>query len=216
MLMENSVKDDATASSRMAGDERRQQILQIAMRLFSERGFSGTTTKEIANGAGVSEAMVFRHFANKDELYSAILDYKVCNRDFQKPFDLLAEKIAAKDDFGVFYTLAFNALENHSKDADFSRLMLHSALENHDLARMFFESFVTDIYKFLSVYIRQRQKDGVFRKVEPRVVIRAFIGMFYYHALNNILWDREQKLLKISNEEAAREFAAILLDGIKK
>ena len=38
----------------------------------------GTTTKEIAAAAGVSEAMVFRHFASKDELYAAILDTKGC------------------------------------------------------------------------------------------------------------------------------------------
>jgi AcrR family transcriptional regulator len=200
----------------MAGDERRQQILQVAMRLFSERGFSGTTTKEISNAAGVSEAMVFKHFANKDELYSAILDHKACNRNFQNPFTEIADKIAAKDDFGVFYTMALNALNHHREDCDFLRLMLHSALEGHDLARIFFESFITEIYEFLGGYIKQRQKDGAFRRVEPRIVVRAFIGMFVHHSLNNILWDKEQKLLKISNEEAAREFTEILLRGIKK
>ena len=205
-----------TTVTRMAGDERRQQILQIAMRLFSERGFSGTTTKEIANAAGVSEAMVFRHFANKDELYSAILDHKACSRRFQNPFEEVADKIAAKDDFGVFYTMALNAIEHHAEDCDFLRLMLHSALEDHDLARIFFESFITDVYEFLGAYISQRQTDGAFREVEPKIVVRAFIGMFVHHSLNNILWDKEQKLLKISSEDAAREFATILLNGIKK
>jgi len=63
---------------RMAGDERRRQIVRVAMRLFSERGFRGTTTKEIAQAAGVSEAIIFRHFATKDELYKAIIDHKGC------------------------------------------------------------------------------------------------------------------------------------------
>jgi AcrR family transcriptional regulator len=200
----------------MAGDERRQQILQVAMRLFSEKGFRGTTTKEIATAAGVSEAIIFRHFANKDELYSAILDHKACDRRFQNPFEELAEKVAEKDDFGVFYTMALNAIEHHAVDCDFLRLMLHSALEEHELARIFVESFLTEIYEFLGAYISQRQKDGVFREVNPRIAVRALIGMFVHHSLNNILWDKEQKLLKISNEEAAREFATILLNGIKK
>jgi AcrR family transcriptional regulator len=200
----------------MAGDERRQQILRVAMRVFSEKGFRGTTTKEIAAAAGVSEAIIFRHFANKDELYSAILDHKACDRRFRSPFEELAEKIEAKDDFGVFYTMALNALEHHSEDCDFLRLMLHSALEDHDLARMFFEGFITEVYDFLGAYITERQKDGAFRQVNPRIVVRALIGMFVHHSLNNILWDKEQKLLKISNEEAAHEFATILLQGIKK
>lgn len=200
----------------MAGDERRQQLLHVAMRLFSEKGFSGTTTKEISQAAGVSEATVFKHFSNKDELYSAILDHKACDRDFTNPFEKLADSIAAKDDFGVFYTMAFNALEKHEKDKNFLRLMMHSALEGHDLARIFFENFVTGVYEFLGSYIRQRQEEGAFREVEPRVVVRAFIGMFVHHSLNNILWDKEQKILKISNEDAAREFATIILQGIKK
>ncbi len=203
-------------TTRMAGDERREQICEIAMRLFSNRGFSGTTTREIANSAGVSEATVFKHFANKDELYSAILDNKACNHGLDNPFAEIADKIEKKDDFGVFYGMALNALNKHKEDSDFLRLMLHSALEGHELARVFFEGFITHIYDHLGAYICQRQADGAFREIEPRVVVRAFIGMFVHHSLNNILWDSEQKLLKISNEDAAREFTEILLRGIKK
>ena len=201
-------------NSRMTGDARRSQILQIAINLFSQRGFSGTTTKEIARAAGVSEAIIFRHFANKDELYSAILDLKACNRTFHDSFAEVGEKIKAKDDYGVFYTMALNALDHHTEDGGFLRLMLHSALEDHDLARMFFESFITDVYNFLGEYIRARQADGAFRAIEPSMIVRAFVGMFVHHSLNNLLWDKEQKLLKVSNEEAAKNFTEILLRGI--
>lgn len=211
------IKESETSepiSSRMSGEERRKQILRVAIELFSQRGFSGTTTKEIANASGVSEAMVFRHFANKEELYSAILDHKACSGAFQDPFKEIGEKIKARDDFGVFYTMAFNALNHHAEDCGFLRLMLHSALEEHDLARMFFESFITDIYKFLGDYISERQAEGAFREIDPRIVVRSFMGMFVHHSLYNILWDRDQKILKISNEEAARNFAEILLQGV--
>ena len=70
--------NDGVSGARMAGEERRLQILAVAVSLFSNRGFRGTTTKEIAQAAGVSEAMVFRHFATKEELYAAILDHKAC------------------------------------------------------------------------------------------------------------------------------------------
>lgn len=209
-------KELETTTTRMAADERREQICKIAMHLFSVRGFSGTTTKEIASAAGVSEATVFKHFSNKDELYTAILDNKACDHGFEDPFAEIADKIKEKDDFGVFYGMALNALNKHKEDSDFLRLMLHSALEDHELARVFFDGFITHVYHFLGDYIRERQADGAFREIEPRIVVRAFIGMFIHHSLNNILWDKEQKLLKISNEEAAREFTEILLRGIKK
>lgn len=199
----------------MAGEERRLQILRIAVQLFSQRGFSGTTTREIAQAAGVSEAMVFRHFATKDELYTAILDHKACSSVVWDPTELVAEAMARKDDRAVFEGLALGALEAHEQDCGFQRLLLHSALEEHQLAKMFWESTVVQFYEFLGEYIVQRQRDGAFRSVDPKVVVRALIGMIIHHSLNNNLWDRSRQLLDISNQEAARAFTDILLTGIQ-
>ncbi len=199
----------------MVGEDRRRQILEIAMELFSKNGFAGTTTKKISESAGVSEATVFKHFANKNELYSAILDHKACSHGMTKPLQEVAEELAAKDDFGVFYGMALHIFKHHREDRHLMRLLLHSALEGHDLARMFFESFVSESYAILSDYIILRQKDGVFREVEPRIIVRSYFGMIIHHSLNNTLWDEGQKLLKISDKEAAHEFASILLNGIK-
>lgn len=202
------------ASVRMAGEERRQQILRVAVRLFSQRGFRGTTTKEIARAAGISEAMVFRHFATKDELYAAILDYKACAEGLGDPCEVVADAIRRKDDRAVFETLAVTALQHHERDTQFMRLLLHAALEGHQLAQMFWDTYVLRIYESLGDYIRERQRSGAFRKVEPRVVVRAFVGMIMHHSLNNNLWDPQRRLLNISNKQAAREFTEILLKGI--
>ncbi|MGZ8900443.1 MAG: TetR/AcrR family transcriptional regulator [Limisphaerales bacterium] len=198
----------------MTGEDRRLQILRVAMRLFSQRGFRGTTTKEIAQSAGVSEAMVFRHFATKVELYAAILDHKACLHDELDPLQIVAEAIKRKDDRAVFEGIALDALEKHDCDPEFHRLLLHSALEQHELAQMFWEKFVKRVYRMLGKYVRQRQREGAMRDVEPLVIVRAFVGMIIHHSLNNNLWDREQQLLKISNKAAAREFTSILLGGV--
>ncbi|MBV9958648.1 MAG: TetR/AcrR family transcriptional regulator [Acidobacteria bacterium] len=202
-------------SARMAGEERRLQILRIAVRLFSQRGFRGTTTKEIAQAAGVSEAMVFRHFATKQELYAAILDHKACaGEQFQDPRVMLEEAVRRKDDRAVFETLACKALEHHDRDPEFQRLLLHSALEEHELAQMFWGRTVLQVYEFLGAYIRERQQDGAFRDLSPNVVVRALLGMIIHHSLNNNLWDKQRTLIDISNEQAAREFTDILLNGL--
>jgi AcrR family transcriptional regulator len=199
----------------MVGEERRLQILRIAVRLFSQRGFRGTTTKEIAQAAGVSEAMVFRHFANKEDLYTAILDHKACEGGIEDPCALVADAVGRKDDRAVFETLALSALEHHEHDREFLRLLLHSALEGHELAQMFWDRNIMQIYEFLGGYISERQRDGAFRPVEPKIVVRAFIGMIIHHSLNNNLWDPSRRLLDITNEEASREFTEILLRGIR-
>ena len=204
----------------MTGDERREQILAAAVDLFSKRGFSGTTTKQIAIASGVSEAMVFRHFATKDVLYDAILDSKGCQdgiHDF--PWvenEALREAIEKKDDFGVFYNLGIHALNRHREDEGFMRLLFYSALEEHRLADRFFSEFITRIYEFLGEYIAGRQRDGVMRELDPRMAVRSYLGMLIHHSINNILWDKNHTIVKISNEDAAREFATILLEGIRK
>jgi AcrR family transcriptional regulator len=200
----------------MTGDERRDQILHVAIKLFSQYGFRGTTTKKIAEEAGVSEAMVFRHFSTKSELYHAILDHKACEGGNTKPFAWVGEAIKNKDDFEVFYQIILNALDHHKHDPEFMRLLMHSALEGHELAEMFINENIVPTYEILSFYISQRQRDGVFRNLNPKMIVRAFVGMMIHHSMNNSLWDKNGRLLKISNEEAARGFTEILLNGIKK
>ena len=205
-----------SAAGRMTGDERRSQILQVVIKLFSQNGFRGTTTKEIARAAGVSEAMVFRHYATKDDLYTAILDWKACEGKVTDSIALVGEAMKENDDYKVFYTMMLNALRKHERDPQFMRLLFFSALEGHNLADMFIEQNIAPFYELLSAYIARRQKEGAMRKdIKPRIVVRAFVGLMIHHALNNSLWDTRKVLLDISNEEAAKNFTEILLKGVK-
>ncbi|HYN86361.1 MAG TPA: helix-turn-helix domain-containing protein [Pyrinomonadaceae bacterium] len=213
----------ASPAGRMAAEERRQQIVSVAMRLFSERGFRGTTTKEIARDAGVSEAIIFRHFATKEDLYHAIIDCKACRggmADMQNP---VAESVRVEvedamrrgDDRAVLSGIALSMMRHHHSDPDFLRLLLYSALEGHQLAQMFWDLNVRVLYEFLGSYIRERQRAGALREVDPTVVVRAFTGMVIHHSITSILWDTKRPLLVVSNEDAAREFTEIVLRGIE-
>lgn len=207
-------RNPASGSGRMNAEDRRLQLLRVAVGLFSQRGFEGTTTKEIAHAAGVSEAMVFRHYATKQELYSAILDHKACSGDAMNPEQMVADALKQKDDRAVFEQLALGALNHHEGDPEFQRLLLHAALEGHELAEMFFEKFIRRVYELLGGYITERQRDGAMVGIDPAIVVRSFIGMIIHHSLNNNLWDPNRRLLKISNQDAARHFTEILLHGI--
>jgi len=203
---------------RMKGDLRREQILRTAVDLFSRKGFAGTTTKEIARAAGVSESMVFRHFAKKTDIYDAILSDRECHPGMRFPWEEDAELIDAinrKDDKAVFYRLALNALNKQQSDVPFMRLMFYSALEDHGLAERFFSESSVKIDGFIGGDIEERQRDGAFREIDPRTAVRAFTGMLIHHSTNIILFDKGRNLLDITNEEAARNFSEILLNGIR-
>src|SRR5438270_3504288 len=57
---------------KLTGDERRTAIIKAVRQVFAEKGFDGTTTRELAAAAGVSEALLFKHFPNKEALYEAM------------------------------------------------------------------------------------------------------------------------------------------------
>src|ERR1043165_1788286 len=142
----------APPGSRLSAEERRREIVRVAVKLFSQRGFRGTTTKEIAHAVGVSEAIIFRHFATKEELYRAIIDHVSCEGGIESPDEVVGEAIRRKDDRAVFEGLALHALEHHEDDKEFHRLLLYAALEGHELAQMFWERTVIQFYEFLGAY----------------------------------------------------------------
>ncbi|MCX5656605.1 MAG: helix-turn-helix domain containing protein [Planctomycetota bacterium] len=63
---------NARSTTRLPGEQRREVIIRAARRVFVEKGFDGTTTRELAEAAGVSEALLFKHFPSKEALYGAI------------------------------------------------------------------------------------------------------------------------------------------------
>ena len=62
------------ARVRMTGEERRQQLLDVARSLFAEKGFDGASVEEIANRANVSKPVVYEHFGGKEGVYAVVVD----------------------------------------------------------------------------------------------------------------------------------------------
>jgi TetR/AcrR family transcriptional regulator len=199
-------------TGRLRGGERRRQLIQVAIRLFSQKGFRGTTTKEIALAAGITEGIIFRHFPTKDDLYVAILDYKASQSPVEEWLDELRQFATARADEALFRAVASRILAHHRQDRDLMRLMLYSALEGHDLARAFSEKQFKPLHDFLCDYIACRQRDGAFRRTDASLAVHAFLAMPIQHGL--MTWLLKFNLLKISDAEAAARFTQIFLKGL--
>ena len=118
---------------RVSGEERRRQIIEAATTLFSRKGFRGTTTREIARAVGVSDAMLFKHFATKEELYAAIIEAKAQTQQVLGVIGPLAE---AHDDVGLLRTLATELIERTQSDPTLMRLLFFSALDASESPRV--------------------------------------------------------------------------------
>src|ERR1051325_4376262 len=99
---------------RMKGEERRAAIVQSAICLFAEKGFRGTTTRELAGALGVTEPVLYQHFRTKHDLYSAIIETK--SREISSKASGLHELARGTDDRAFFSTLGDLVLERYEKD----------------------------------------------------------------------------------------------------
>ena len=143
------------AITRLDGDERRKTIVAAAVPLFARKGFAGTTTKEVAETAGISEALLFRHFPSKKQLYSEILRLG-CEGD--PALECLAKlepstvTLVRMIHFMAGYFLLGAGVDRDELDIRL-RLVLHSFLEDGEYARELFDRIFERIYPLFAASI---------------------------------------------------------------
>jgi AcrR family transcriptional regulator len=147
------------AKARLDGEERRRSIVEAAMPLFARRGFDGTTTKEIARQAGVSEALLFQHFPSKAALYGEILA-QGCEGDpaLAKLMSLEPSTAALVE---VTHMFVRHFVGNAGEDAETRhRLMVNSFLGDGEYARLVFGWVQDEIYPWFAACLDAAEKAG--------------------------------------------------------
>ena len=113
----------------MRGAERREQLIQIARRLFAEKGFEGTSVEEIAATAEVSKPVVYEHFGGKEGLYAVVVDREVgylltemetALTDGERSRELIEQAVLALLDYVESHTDGFRILVRDSSVASSS------------------------------------------------------------------------------------------------
>jgi AcrR family transcriptional regulator len=147
---------------RLDSDERRKAIVEAAVPLFARNGFAGTTTRELAAAAGVSEALLFRHFPSKQSLYREILTLG-CEGDpaLEKLATLPAstETLVGIVRFMVRRFVLGAETERHEHDLKM-RLMLHSVLEDGGFARELFAAVAPRVVPLFTASIKAAEEAG--------------------------------------------------------
>jgi AcrR family transcriptional regulator len=191
-------------------DAKRQEILKAAMELFAKKGFRGTTTRDLAAAADVNEAIIFRYFTNKTELYRAILEEKVHQGDDHYKE---VEQLCKSSDMQAFLEfIGHKFLERHESDSTFMRLLLFSALEGHELSDMFLAAMA--VRDPMAAYLQRQMDEGVLRRMDPLLAGRAFLGMFVCHVQMQEIFGQKAKR-EFDRNEVVRTFVSIYLSGMK-
>ncbi len=201
-----------TTKKRLTAVERRAQIVETASTLFSKKGFKGTTTREIAKAASVSEATIYKHFSTKESLYRAIIDR--CSDD-EEGCALFMKAMEGKEGRDLFVGFATYMINRYKEDPSFGRLLLFGALEERRFSDIFMKSKGMETYQFIVEHLKKLSKRGAVRKVDPELAARAFMGMVIHYAMAQEIYGFK-RFFNRPTEEVASVFVDIYMNGISK
>ena len=134
-------------SAKLSGDQRRAAIIKAVRRVFAEKGFDGTTTRELADAAGVSEALLFKHFPNKDALFWAVQLSCCDGQDLVRLERLNALEPSASTLVLLVHFVVSRVVSCAARDDDdravLNRLLLRSLAEDGEFARTLLDRLVS-------------------------------------------------------------------------
>jgi AcrR family transcriptional regulator len=163
-------------STRLPAEERKAAVLDCACGIFSTGSYRGTTTAEIARVAGVTEPVLYRHFASKRDLYLAVLE-----ESWRRLRALWEQAVAEEPDprfwVGAMGRAYFAANDPKVLCADLWMQALTEASDDAEI-RKFLRKQMRDVHGFVSDVIRRSQEaGGVYPERDPRAEAWIFISI---------------------------------------
>jgi AcrR family transcriptional regulator len=143
---------------RMAAADRRRHLIETAIRLFTEGSYHGTTTAEIARAAGVSEPILYRHFASKRDLYLASLEdvWARMREDWERKLDDTPDVCAAIE------AIAKGHVSVRSPKFQLTELWVQALSEASEdpVLRRHLRKHMREVHDFVAGLVRRGQDEG--------------------------------------------------------
>ena len=206
------MNDPRTQTLRLPASDRRRQLLETALDFFSRKGYGGTTTKEIAAAAGVTEAIIFRHFPTKQDLYNAVLDHHHDSGQLAECIAQWKSCMDRNDDEGLVRAIIEKVIDGYRRNLRGHRVLLFAALEGHETALEYNRQFSLPIFELLYQYVVRRQSEGALRAGDPGAIIGAVYGMAAQYATMTQMFGFPTTR---TDRQIADSFVAIVMHGIQ-
>ncbi|MBW4601664.1 MAG: TetR/AcrR family transcriptional regulator [Calothrix sp. FI2-JRJ7] len=158
----------------------RDRILQAAQRLFAAQGFDGTTTRDLAQAAGVAEGTLFRHFSNKKAILVEVAT--------QGWVEILTDLLTELSEMGSYKAVAQvmkRRMWNMRKNADMMRVCFMEAQFHPDLRERIQQEVIEKMTGVAEAFFQEAMDKGIYRKMDANLVAKVFLGMFAVAGFSN-------------------------------
>ena len=207
------MKTEKQERERLTGEDRRAQIIDVALTLFAEKGFAGTRTREIAGAAGISETLIFQHFKTKDELIRSSLAALFHSHPLSGELKAHLKDI---DDDGFFRMIARHFIEHNRKDPRISKLAMYSSLEGGhfgELTRT--DETGPSMLTLITEYISKRIDEGAFIETNAEIAARLFVEAIFMYIADQSM-SVTGPAMKFPDGEVVDTLVTVYLGGMKK
>ena len=159
---------------------RRDAILEAARRIFLRESYTGASMESVAHAAGVSKQTIYNHFANKDELFRALV-LDVCSElgatlgDHALYMEQPPEQVLTV--FGELVLKKMSCTDNMR----LHRLLQQEGRNHPSLAETFYRLGPDSIARWLTTYLEAKVASGEMRIEEPRIAAEQFVTMLMGH-----------------------------------
>lgn len=152
--MERSMSKTPTSSNRMPRDQRRAQLIDVAMDVFAETGYAQTTMDEIAHRAAVSKPVLYQHFKNKRDLFFTLIDHQFNTlRETVTTRMLTVDPEAETADEDTAYQAVRGVYDFVAEPRGLYRLLLDTSMDEPEELEVRKEQFVSQMVEIVSPYI---------------------------------------------------------------
>lgn len=204
--------ESAPSRWRRRAGARPEEILEAALAEFTERGFDAARMEDVARRAGLSKAGVYLYFPSKTAVLEALIEAKVA------PLARLAETFAATGIKAPLLTLRQFAtmaarLMGDPKVFAVPRLVLGISARFPEIADYYRKHTVERARAALERLVEAAIEQGAIRRVDPRAVVRAFIGPLFFEAMWTHVLRGESALA--DPEKLIEQHFDVLLNGLE-
>lgn len=175
--------------------DKQLHILEAAEMLFAEKGFDGTSIRDISKIAKINIAMISYYFGSKERLLQYLIVYRTS--DIKKQLEnLLEEELDPIEKVNKLIEIYINRINNNKGIYRILHFELHS--KKREKSHLAFNEFRKGNLKYLETIIEEGQRKGVFRKdVIIPLITPTILGTFFHFHMNKTYFEN---LLNLTTE----------------
>jgi AcrR family transcriptional regulator len=193
----------------MKKTDTKKRLLEATLKLISEKGYMGATTREIAQQAGVTELTLFRHFGSKEKLFKELLG----SYTFLPRLKELIPELDGLSSREALELIATHFLLTLKERKAMVKIMYSEYTTYPENIREVYNKFILEMRTTMAAYFEGLQRQGLLRKnISPAMTAKMFLWiLFSYFRSEEIMQSTGMK--KATMEKQVREMVDIFMSG---